>query len=362
MSLRPCTVASRIRIRRGLPAVRTLEGALYLPHSAARGRPSGLFDGDRRCVPESVDRRGRRGEPAWQRTDWPDDLPPEVPVAPEDAYLFLGGAHMHYGHFVINTVPRFWPLLDRDAKRPPILCYAPATEALWQPFRFAIDILARLGLAPRDVAAFDEPRILRRVVVPAPALQEEAFAHPVYRDLCLAIGAGCYAPDEVDRDERPAYLAKTRLAGGVRRIDNEDEVVAVLERGGVEIVHPEAMSFSEQVRLFATRRVVLGSVGSALHTAIFAPPGRRVIGLSHAPRINPTFRLVDVLAGNRVAYLHQPGTEDVGGSGFSVRHRLPDPRGAAEDLLRWAEAMRADDRPAGLVERAFAALARLRRY
>ncbi len=85
------------------------------------------------------------------------------------------------------------------------------------------------------------------------------------------------------------------------------------------------MGFSEQVRLFATRRVVLGSVGSALHTAIFAPPGRRVIGLSHAPRINPTFRLVDVLAGNRVAYLHQPGTEDVRAAGSASATACPIP-------------------------------------
>ncbi|MEH3146011.1 MAG: glycosyltransferase family 61 protein [Methylobacterium frigidaeris] len=360
MALQACTIASRIRIRHGRPAVRTVENALYLPHSEARGRPSALFDAARLFVPESVDRRGRRNEPAWQRTDWPDDLPASVPEAPEETYLFLGGAHMHYGHFVINTLPRFWPLLDRDAPRPPILCYAPVAEALWQPYRFAVDILARLGLAPRDIAAFDEPRLLRRVVVPAPALQEEVFAHPVYRDLCLAVGAGCYAPEEVDAEARPAYLAKTRLAGGVRRIDNEDEVVEVLERAGVEIVHPEAMSFAEQVRLFATRRVVLGSVGSALHTAIFAPPGRRVIGLSHAARINPTFHLVDVLAGNEVAYLHQPGTRDAHGGAFSIRHRLPDPRGAAEDLLRRTDAMLAPRRPAPFapVERALAALAR----
>jgi hypothetical protein len=338
MTLRDCLVAPA-PIRRGLPRTRIVEDVLYVPHSAARGRPSALFAcRSHRFVAESVDYRGRgRRTPSWQRTDWPDDLPEDwrraVPEAPEPAYLFLGGAHMHFGHFLVTTLPRFWPLLGREPL-PPILCHAPTIPALWQPFGFAIAILARLGLTVADIHAFDGPMRLRRAVVPAPAFQEEAFAHPVFRDLCAAIGAGCYAPEEIGCEARPAYLAKTRLAGGVRRFVNEDEVVAVLDREGVEIVHPETMAFAEQVRLFATRQGVAGSLGSAFHTALFAPGGRRVVVLSPDPAVNATFALVDALAGNAVAYLHQPGTAAILGERFGMEHRLPDPRGAAEGMLR----------------------------
>ncbi|TGE00670.1 glycosyltransferase family 61 protein [Methylobacterium nonmethylotrophicum] len=342
MTLRDCRTPRTPRPRRDLPVVRTIENALYLPHSAARGQPSALFDAARRFVPESVDYRGPGTTPSWQRTDWPRDwvsgLPPTVEEAPEETYLFLGGAHLHYGHFLVTTLPRFWPLL-RGRPDAPILCYAPVDAAQWQPFRFAIDILARLGLGVREIHAFEAPMRLRRAVVPAPAFQEEAFAHTVFRDLCLAIGAGCYTPDEVDADARPAYLAKTRLSGGVRRFANEEAVTEILAREGVEILHPEAMSFAEQVRLFARRRVVAGSLGSALHTALFAPPGRRVVALSAGSRINPTFRLVDALCGNAVAYLHQPGTAEVEKEGFGSQQRLPDPRAAAEGLLRRMGAM-----------------------
>jgi len=348
MSLRDCRTPRIPPIRRDLPAVRMVENALYLPHSEARGRPSALFDDARRFVPESVDYRGT--VPSWQRTDWPRDwaggLPEDVPEAPEEAYLFLGGAHLHYGHFLVTTLPRFWPLLSgRPAA--PILCYAPTDPALWQPYRFAVDILSRLGLDVRDIHAFEGPRRLRRAIVPAPAFQEEAFGHAVFRDLCLAIGAGCYAPDEVDADDRPAYLAKTRLAGGVRRFANEDEVTEILAREGVEILHPEAMSFAEQVRLFARRRVVAGSLGSALHTTLFAPPGRRVAALSPGRTINPTFRLVDVLCGNAVSYLHQPGTAEAAPGAFGSQQHLADPRAAAEDLLRRMERMAAAPVPGG---------------
>lgn len=344
MTLRDCRTPRIPRLRRDRPAVHTIENALYLPHSAARGQPSALFDSARRFIPSSVDIRGPGDMPSWQRTDWPAEwaagLPADVPEAPEDTYLFLGGAHLHYGHFLVTTLPRFWPLMQGRGPVP-ILCYAPTHEALWQPYRFAVDILARLGLSVRDIQAFEAPMRLRRVIVPEPAFREEAFAHTVFRDLCLRIGAGCYDPTEVDADDRPAYLAKTRLSGGVRRFADEEEVTEILAREGVEILHPEAMSFAEQVRLFARRRVVAGSLGSALHTALFAPPGRRVVALSAGPLVNPTFLLVDALCGNSVAYLHQPGTAEVEPGAFGSQQRLADPRAAADGLLRRMERMAA---------------------
>ncbi|TNC10205.1 glycosyltransferase family 61 protein [Methylobacterium terricola] len=360
MTLRDCRTPRIPRLRRDRPAVRTFENALYLPHSAARGQPSALFDAARRFIPESVDIRGPGDTPSWQRTDWPEEwaagLPGDVPEAPEETYLFLGGAHLHYGHFLVTTLPRFWPLLQgRPAA--PILCYAPTHEALWQPYRFAVDILGHLGVGVRDIHAFEAPRRLRRVIVPEPAFREEAFAYTVFRDLCLRIGAGCYDPGEVDADDRPAYLAKTRLPVGVRRFANEEAVTEILAREGVEILHPEAMSFSDQVRLFARRRVVAGSLGSALHTALFAPPGRRVAALSPSPQVNPTFLLVDALCGNTVAYLHQPGTAEVEPGAFGSQQRLADPRAAAEGVLRRIERLAAGER--GAFAAAWARLGRL---
>jgi capsular polysaccharide biosynthesis protein len=363
MMLRDCRMPRIPRLRRDLPAVRVVENVLYLPHSEARGQPSALFDAARRFIPESVDVRGRGTTPSWQRTDWPQDwpngLPADVAEAPEETYLFLGGAHLHYGHFLVTTLPRFWPLLRAQAPAP-VLCYAPAHPALWQPYRFAIDILALLGLDVRDIHAFEAPMRLRRAIVPAPSFQEEGFAHTVFRDLCREIGAGCYAPDDVDADERPAYLAKTRLAGGVRRFANEEAVTEILAREGVEILHPEAMSFSDQVRLFARRQVVAGSLGSALHTALFAPSGRRVVALSPGPGINPTFLLVDALCGNAVAYLHQPGTAEAEPGAFGSQQALTDPRAAAEGLLRRMERMRsAPARGRGVLSAAWRRLGRL---
>lgn len=50
---------------------------------------------------------------------------------------------------------------------------------------------------------------------------------------------------------------------------NEAAVEDILARAGWRIVHPELLSFREQVAIFASSATVAGIEGSALHTAIF---------------------------------------------------------------------------------------------
>ena len=50
-------------------------------------------------------------------------------------------------------------------------------------------------------------------------------------------------------------------------------------------------------RLLSERRIVLGTAGSAFHTAIFAAPGRRILGLNWAPHLNANFPLLDAQNG-----------------------------------------------------------------
>jgi len=64
-----------------------------------------------------------------------------------------------------------------------------------------------------------------------------------------------------------------------RRISNDTAIRDVLARHDFEVVHPESLSFAEQVQLFADAEVVLGVHGSGLTNTIFSPPGSTVIEL-----------------------------------------------------------------------------------
>ncbi len=217
--------------------------------------------------------------------------------------------------------------------RPTLLCHGPGLGANWGATPFIPEILGRLGLSVMDLASFGRPVRIPTLLVPQAALQQDDYAFPVLAELCGRIGRGYYAPEEVDADPQPVYLSKTRLTAGVRRFANEAAVTAILAREGVRIVHPELLSFPEQVRLFARHRIVLGANGSAFHTLLFAPPGRRVIVLSDRLKLGGTYRLIDLITRTQAHYYYPVGTTSHTGDGFTVNFVLPEPETVAAELL-----------------------------
>ncbi|WP_342151336.1 glycosyltransferase family 61 protein [Methylorubrum sp. SB2] len=251
--------------------------------------------------------------------------------------LYIGLLALHYGHFLINTLPHLWPLVGWQGERPKLLCHA--KPGSWHGAPFLEKILGRLGYGLDDLVTFERPVRLSDVLVPEPALHEQASVHAIYGDLCRAIGEGFWTPGEVDSVARPAYLAKTRLASGITRLVNEVEIADELARNGVEIVHPETLDLPAQVRLLSQRRTILGTVGSAFHTTVFAAPNRRLVGLNWQPALNANFALLDGLNGTRARYLHAPGTLYRERGAFEVSWEVPDPRGIARAMLAEAEAL-----------------------
>lgn len=325
----------RAEVRAGRPALRLVEDAHYLTRLPHLDKVPVIFDAAGRMVVESLDHHSGDRTPTWQTTEWPEHQGPVTDEAPEGTYLYLGAIHPHYGHFVINTLARFWPLLDFDegALRPTLLCHGPGLGADWSGTPFIPEILGRLGLSVMDLASFGRPVRIRTLLVPQAALQQDDYAFPVLAELCREIGRGYYAPEEIDADPQPVYLSKTRLTQGVRRFANEAAVTEVLAREGVRIVHPELLSFPEQVRLFARHRVILGANGSAFHTLLFAPPGRRVIALADRLKLSATYRLIDLITGTQAHYYYPVGTTSHVGDGFTVNFCFREPETVAAELL-----------------------------
>jgi hypothetical protein len=290
-----------------------------------------------RHVTDAVYRPG----PAWNLTG-PDgtllDGAADAEAGPMQSaeavpHLYLGGLATHYGHFLVGTLGRLWPLLDWRGPPPRLLCHATEDPAA---LPFLAPILAGFGLTPSDVVRFDRPTRIPHLVLPAPSLKEQAFTHAVHADLVRAIGAPFWKGVAVDGEARPVYLSKARLTAGISRLRNEPELEVALARRGVDVVYPETLALPALVRLFSERRVVMGTAGSAFHTASFAAPGRRILGLNWAPHLNANFPLLDGLNGTRGRYYHPVGTETGPDEGFHFSWSVPDADALAEEMVERA--------------------------
>lgn len=303
----------------GAPPLRVVDDALYVPHS-----PDGFWG----LISGGVQHAAEAPEPPADAAVLP---PPAEPSG--ETYLYLGLMVEHYGHFVCDVLAWAWPLLGRRGPRPRLLCHSERPRAEWETLDFLRTTLGGLGYAPADLVTFDRPTRLRQVIVGPPAFQTDR-AWTVFGDLCRRIGEPIWRGAAVDSVERPVYLSKSRLRSGVVRMVNEPALEEELARRGVDIVYPEELPFAEQVRLFATRRLVMGTAGSALHSSIFAPPGRRILALHWEERLRSTFALLDRLGGTEARYYIPSGTRlSPEEQGFGFGWMLDRPARVADEML-----------------------------
>ena len=88
----------------------------------------------------------------------------------------------------------------------------------------------------------------------------------------------CGKAERVSR--RRLYLTRSRSTSHwSRQLENEDELIALLQSHGFEVIEPGSMSIAQQIEVFSEAAMVVSPHGSALANMIFAPPGCAVVDL-----------------------------------------------------------------------------------
>ncbi len=219
--------------------------------------------------------------------------PPQVEVPAQarrlgGTRLYAGHWSNHFGHFLLETLPSFWPVPEgaltgivahrpprgqASTDGPPRRTSTP-TLAPWQADLLA---LAGYGGLPVHVVQGRHLRVERLVVPERPVLLKRWVQPPaVALWQRMAVAAGPPGP------HRRVFLSRTRFqADHPDRARTSGGWDALLEstasQAGFEIVHPETLPIAEQVALVRGAAVVAGTSGSALHLSVFAEPGTRVL-------------------------------------------------------------------------------------
>ena len=325
-SLQPCKgIWGESHLMYGDPSLQRVEQAIFLPFR--QNGSWGLYDRNLQPVMEAVDRRGGDRIP-HHAIEW--DIKEPVKRDPTgDIYLYCGRLNPHYGHFIINSLPKFWPFASA-AKAPKLkLLCAERPDHLQS---FTLDILGQIGIGLNDLCWFDRPTQIAAAIVPSPSVLEQYWAYTIYKDLCERIGSPWWS--EIDSQLTPAYLSKAKLSTGVGRFSDEPIIEAVMRQAGVDIFHPQEMPVQAQVQLMSRRRICIGPAGSAFHTTMFAPRHRQFVCFNPADRVNSNFDLLDKLNNNKSTYLYQPNMQyESYDGGFLTTVRLSDPKRLAYELL-----------------------------
>ncbi|KAB7782442.1 glycosyltransferase family 61 protein [Methylorubrum populi] len=320
-------------LRHGDPATRTVFDAIYTPFR--RDERWGVFEASRDTVEACIDYREPHYHLMYQKPIYPDSAI-NVPLAPEDRYIYGGRFNPHYGHYLVESIPRLWRIAREGLAGRKILMHGEGDPTGWLQLDHVRTTWEGLGLTQDDFAHFDYPVRIRELTVPLPSLQQQTFAHPVFGELCRKIGQSVLGTlAERPINTTPVYLSKTRLGSGVNVVVGEDVVEQRLAAEGFDIIHPQELSLREQIALFDERSVILGTAGSAFHTSVFSSRPSRQIAISPINSVNSNYVLFDKLSYTETEQYYQIGTHDIGGNEhFLTRRKLADPIVAAENLIR----------------------------
>ena len=256
---------------------------------------------------------------------------------PPAHYVWGGTLHAHYGHFLLDTLPRLWPFRSKCGQGLKVVFTEPG-ESLEHIFTlsFFLEIMRVLGITPADIVLLSRPTRIREILIPETMVVIQHCASIEFGQFCMELG-DAIATSVRSSKSGLVYLTKSNLRTGIGRIVNEDEFAARLGDAGVQVVAPEALSFPDQIQLWRAAHKIGAYLGSQTHTGLFA---RNVdlVTLNHEPQLLSNQLIVDSLSGNQVAYVHPVGIDALGGdTSYRLNYRMRDVIGVADDFLRLLE-------------------------
>lgn len=201
----------------------------------------------------------------------------------------------NYYHFLMDGLTRVGVLDQAPQIAPPDRWYVPMHTG------FHRELLDLFGIAAdRRIDATTHPHVRAEcLVVPGPPAMTEKnppWAIAYLRDRLLPAV-------DTSGPRHNIYVTRGPSANN-RSIVNEAEVLGVLARYDFEPVDPGVLSVVDQIRAFATARVIVAPHGAALANLIFASPGAAVVELFPAGCLLPDFwRLASGVPGLTYRYV-----------------------------------------------------------
>ncbi len=260
----------------------------------------GLYDAEGRLIEAAAYLRDGR----LVGQSWSVDLETlAVTDAPPGPYLYGGNMIDHFGHFLISTLSRYWLGVEEDLSSYKILCHGQGVPQDWWAHTFIRDIFSAVGLGVDNFVVFKTPTRLQDIIVPRSSAEEHKYVHAIYAQWCNQVGRSLLDGHDLTPNPRPIWFSKTKLSVGVQGLVNEADLTSKLSGRGVEIIYPEELSIVDQVKLYATRPVIMGTVGSAFHTSALWPSGAKLLCVKLYGDVNSNYAITDFSNRNDVHYI-----------------------------------------------------------
>jgi capsular polysaccharide biosynthesis protein len=124
-----------------------------------------------------------------------------------------------------------------------------------------------------------------------------------------------FLPQNAPKQPKPGKrLYISRDDSAIRRMENEEEVMALLEGRGFQKCLLAGRTIREQVRLFAEAEMIVGMHGSGLSNLVFCAAGTKVLEIFSPVYVNPCYADLAALCQLSYTFILGQGPEQVPGT------------------------------------------------
>lgn len=270
------------------PSATAHRNVTYTPAKLGKADSRGaLYDESGSILPGSRLIRGLRDEPASHDA-------PSIPITSgmktlKGRYLYIGRLMPHYGHFITETLAKWWPLATNEPFDGYVVHLHDVRMLDWP---YVTAFLAAAGIErSKLVFSCNGPLRIEEIVLPQSSIQLESHVFRHFRLTCLHL-ARTLGVASAQPSNQPLYVSRMALKKGVYRYSGEGLIEDFMRKKGARIVYPETMTLREQYAAFTQHSRIFGVTGSAMHNVVFAEGPREVVYLG--PNwINLTCCLID---------------------------------------------------------------------
>lgn len=262
-----------LRLFKNKPSLTHYSNAIYTPVLRAPKEHSGcLYDEQLQRIDMSCVYRLRKDEMWNTDTRHFNEGLNDLPVY-ERPLLYMGWLKSHFGHFLLETLPRWWPLVEDLDEIEGFLFHVETPQYLERSHIKAC--LTALQVNSESIIYFDRPTRLKSVVVPELSYQIGSHIYTAYQQLFNKL-AFEFGAEKLKQTDQPLYLSRSLVPRGMRTYIGEEKIEDFLAKRSVYIAHPEQLPFTEQIRLVNKHRHILGFQGSQMYNIAGALEPKKV--------------------------------------------------------------------------------------
>lgn len=190
--------------------------------------------------------------------------------------IYMGLAHQHWGHFLIDIVQRTWYLLYND-----ILENKSMTDDNNLFYAFSgfgnystefknnfKEFFRLLGIDTNKILFVNKPTQFKKVIVPDVAVHPGEYIYPVFKEIFNKVSENAIFEEKNREKINKIYFSRTHLKDSKEM--GEKHIEVLMKRAGFTILYPEELSLTQQIFYWQTADEIACINGTIPHNCVFA--------------------------------------------------------------------------------------------